>query len=341
MPHFPKPFYKQKRQTWYVQVDGKQINLGTDRETAFQAYHKLMSEDKQTRDIESSDACVMILDRYLGWVHKHRAGSTYENYRRRIQSFVTHLKIQGQLTLTVDELTPMHIQEWVDSHSNWSDGMKRGMMIVVQGALIWAARMGLLKSVGNLSPIAKLEKPSAGKRDRVISLNEYDLILESVLMPEFRDLIELAWLTGARPQELVRLEVRHVDPTHECWTFAPLEAKGKRWRSVYLNTEALAITNRLVDQRKDGHLLVNSDGKPWTRYAVACAFQRLAKRIGTQYCLYHFRHTWATRALTQGIDPITVSVLMGHADGSMLGMVYQHLNQDRSHLRESVKKTLT
>ncbi len=35
MSHFPKPFYRSTRRLWYVQLAGKQINLGPDREAAF------------------------------------------------------------------------------------------------------------------------------------------------------------------------------------------------------------------------------------------------------------------------------------------------------------------
>lgn len=30
MPHFPKPFFRQNRGLWYVQVRGKQHNLGPE-----------------------------------------------------------------------------------------------------------------------------------------------------------------------------------------------------------------------------------------------------------------------------------------------------------------------
>jgi hypothetical protein len=33
--HVPKPFYRKSRDTWYVEVDGRQINLGKDREPLF------------------------------------------------------------------------------------------------------------------------------------------------------------------------------------------------------------------------------------------------------------------------------------------------------------------
>jgi hypothetical protein len=34
MPKFPKPFFRTARNAWFVQVAGKQINLGPDREAS-------------------------------------------------------------------------------------------------------------------------------------------------------------------------------------------------------------------------------------------------------------------------------------------------------------------
>ena len=36
MTKFPKPFYRADRGLWYVQLDGKQIKLGPDRDNAFE-----------------------------------------------------------------------------------------------------------------------------------------------------------------------------------------------------------------------------------------------------------------------------------------------------------------
>ena len=34
MAHFPKPFFRPVRNLWYVQIDGRQINLGADKDAA-------------------------------------------------------------------------------------------------------------------------------------------------------------------------------------------------------------------------------------------------------------------------------------------------------------------
>jgi hypothetical protein len=47
--HIPKPFYRKSRDTWYVEVDGRQINLGKDRDAAFQRYHAIMAAPPEVR----------------------------------------------------------------------------------------------------------------------------------------------------------------------------------------------------------------------------------------------------------------------------------------------------
>ncbi len=44
MAHFPKPFYRAYRSSWYVQLGGIQKNLGPEKVEAFRRYHALMAE---------------------------------------------------------------------------------------------------------------------------------------------------------------------------------------------------------------------------------------------------------------------------------------------------------
>ena len=46
MSHYPKPFFRPGRRLWYVQIQGKQINLGPDEAEALRRYHELMATPK-------------------------------------------------------------------------------------------------------------------------------------------------------------------------------------------------------------------------------------------------------------------------------------------------------
>jgi integrase len=184
-----------------------------------------------------------------------------------------------------------------------------------------------------------MEKPKAGKRERIITVEEYGMIVGATAGAEFRDLLTVAWETGARPQELVRVEARHVDLANSRWVFPPEEAKvKKRPRIVYLSEKALEITKRLMLKHPDGPLFRNTDGVPWNKSSVSCAFGRIKKKLSVKYCLYNFRHSFATRLLEAGVDGLTVAILLGHADVSMLGRVYQHLSHNPERLLQQVRR---
>ena len=39
----PKPYFRKQKKTWYVQIDGRQLSLGSDKKKAWQRYHELMA----------------------------------------------------------------------------------------------------------------------------------------------------------------------------------------------------------------------------------------------------------------------------------------------------------
>jgi integrase len=55
-------------------------------------------------------------------------------------------------------------------------------------------------------------------------------------------------------------------------------------------------------------------------------------------CCYAIRHAYATNALQRGVDPITLAVLMGHADATMIARVYQHLTANPRFLLDAAHK---
>ena len=51
-----------------------------------------------------------------------------------------------------------------------------------------------------------------------------------------------------------------------------------------------------------------------------------------------YRHSFVTRALKHGVDPITLANLLGHADPTMIARVYGHLSQDSEYLMKALGK---
>lgn len=251
------------------------VNLGPDRDEAFRRYHELMATVPKTREaIEeklASDAVLVIIERFLEWCEKHRPDS-YVWYRQRLKQFALSIP----RLLRVAEFKPFHVQQWVDGHGEWSDGHKRGSTVAVQRAFRWAEKMGHIAQ----SPVRHVDKPQQGKRERFISPAEYAMLLERY-PDSFGELLRMAWHFGARPQESVRIEARHVDLPNRRVTLPPGEAKGKkRWRVIYLNDRALRLVTERAAACPEGPIFRNADGEPWTAMAVNCRFNRLQEHLG-------------------------------------------------------------
>ncbi len=329
MSHFPKPFFRKSRGLWYVQIDGKQHNLGSDREKAFDQYHALMRRSPAAKRVPN-DSLAGVVDSFLEWCQNHRSAATYQWYLERLQTFM-----QLHPNLKLSALRPFHVQKWVDGYKELSGGSKRNLIRSMQRAMKWAEQQGYLDK----SPLAHMEKPPSGRRNTVVTVEEFELILACIPARESRDLLTVAWETGCRAQEILRVEKVHVDLANCRWIFPPEQAKGGRApRIVYLTPKALEICQRLVLVHPDGKLFRNSEGAAWTTDAVNNLFQRIEKKLGKKYCLTVLRHSWCTNALAKGIDALTVSILMGHRDPSMVARVYSHLTHAPQYLLEQARK---
>lgn len=269
----PEPFWWKARSCWYVQVGGKQIRLAPDRDEAWRLYHELMARPPEARAQAPAVApatATAILDEFLGWVAAHRSPRTYEWYRGYLQALADSLP-EG---LRADELRPWHVARALDGRE-WGAHHRYNFGRAAKRASAWAARMGLLAS----DLLGGYENPSAPPRDDAVSPADHAAALAAA-PPALRTLLELAWETGARPQELFAVGARHLHPDGDRLVLPPREGKGGRLRVIYLGTErARAIVAEGVRRYPAGPLLRNAAGKGWTKNSANCAFRRLRDRM--------------------------------------------------------------
>ncbi len=385
MAHFPKPFFKKARGLWYVEINRQQFNLGADREAAFRQYHQMMMQP--TEKVVSTEMLAGVIDAFLEWLQKNRAADTYEWYRYRLQRLV--LK---HPEMRVQTLRPFHIEQWVDEYE-LSQTSRRNYFRSIAACLRWALKQGYIEK----NPLSAIEIPSSERREVFLEPDEFQKLLKYVPDQSTAELLEVAYLSGCRPQELLRVTAAHVEVEHARWVFPQKQAKGKKApRIIYLVDKVLEITLRRMKEFPTGPLFRNAKGRPWTPDAANCVFDRIQTRMGMvvlkersleptdhevaefsktlkrshvkkgvevlktaaelkceakkkvvgriarglvpHYSLYALRHSWATNALRRGVDPLTVAILMGHKDPSMLARVYQHLSHSPVHMRDQAKR---
>ncbi len=323
MARIPKPWWRDESQCYYVTIRGVQHRLDPKKSTAHAMFMTLLNEPAGGLERESA---VVLIDQFLDWCQKNRPDS-YSWYFQFLNPFCK--VVDG---LRVDEVGPDHVQVFIDRPS-WGPAAKRAAITAIRRAFNWGIKLGKIKK----NPAKAVDKPEAPFREQIITRELHDLIITKV-GKAFAELLELAWETGARPFELYRLETRHVELNNCRAVFPKSEAKGKkRQRVIYFSDAAMQIVKRNV--RGTGPVIRNTDGDAWTIHSINSAFNRLSRKMQPRYCLYNWRHSFAHRKLSEGLDSMVVATLMGHSSTQMLERVYGHLHRNQDFLLAQVNRT--
>ena len=212
MPRQPRPWFRKQTGSWYIQLNGRQVSLGKDRQKAFEKYHALMAGNNGG-GFEQVD---LLLDEFLEFVKNNLAERTYETYRHYIGSF------NAVAPRRIGDLKAIHVTRWLDNQADWGDSTKNLAVRAVKRAFNWGVEQGLIER----SPVASVTPPASLPRDVLLSRDQWEQLVGAVPDQEFRDYITTLRETGARPQEVRVVGAQHV--RGDTWLFAKIDSKGAR-----------------------------------------------------------------------------------------------------------------
>lgn len=324
MQRRPKPFFRKQNRCWYVEIDGKQIRLYGNELQSHIKYAEIMSVTAPC-DVQTY---AELHFRFLRWVGRNRSARTHEWY-----AFYLPKALPVLAMLNAADVKPYHLTAVLEN-ADLSTGGLHNLARAVQSLMTWAENQRFVER----NPLAKFEKPPQMSRDECVDRLTYERIMAAVRDLRFRRFLEFAWETGARPQEMTRLEVRHFDPEFRRLVLPHKEAKGKRQaRLIYLTERAMEIAVEAISGRTEGVIFLNRDGKPWTKNSVCSIFYRLRKK-GIDCHMGAFRKGFITEAIKNGVDTVTLSHLVGHASTDMISKIYAKLQHDPEHMRQSAAR---
>lgn len=211
---------------------------------------------------------------------------------------------------------------------NWSDSNRANYLWAVQAFVRWAGRKDF--------SLSRPAKESRGA-EVVVSPELHARVLRETT-GDFHQLIRFMWAVGCRPMEGARLTAEAVDWASGTVTLKAhkMRRKGKN-RILYLSTEALLILREQADKYQAGPLFRGMRGRQLSLQAVVTRFIRLSEKVGATVTSYHYRHTWATRALSAGIPDTHVAAMLGHSSTRMIHSVYSHVSANARLLREQAE----
>jgi integrase/recombinase XerD len=134
-----------------------------------------------------------------------------------------------------------------------------------------------------------------------------------------RAILETAYSTGARLEELSRMKFADLDLPHGT---VRIMGKGQRERVVPLGKAAAEWIARYVSEVRTAlasagtaQLWVRQDGGPLGSLSIGLAVRRCASRAGTATKItpHGLRRACATHMLGRGAHPVQIQMLLGHS----------------------------
>ena len=158
------------------------------------------------------------------------------------------------------------------------------------------------------------------------------------LTDEDKLFLSLLLFTGMRRGEALGLQVKHIDPLHSivhikqavrfCHN-APVVKPPKTETSVRTIPIMNGFPFELISSMEPDDYVLGGP-TPWTETKERRALQRIGKTIDLHGATPHvLRHTYATLAMSKGVDMKTVQGLLGHATASTTMNIYAHLCKDK------------
>ncbi len=350
----PKPWYRQSKKAWYLQVSrGVQKRLGKTRAEADAAYRQwLLEQGESLPSAERKRLTVSELaQEFLDFANAHTKPKSYEFYCYFIVPFVDRFGAAPAATFP-----PLSFTKWLDERAGWK-GSRRCAVISVKRMFNWAVEQKLLDA----NPLRSVRRPPSRRRNRVLSPEERTFILSSIPDEPFRQYVFAMLETGCRPGEVMAVTAQHVSRDCTMWIFGEHKTDHTgQVRVVYLTPAMQELTRKLIALYPDGPLFRSTrrrGGKrlPWTRNGIRCRFKRLRQKFHqlrdelpaerrnqipdlSGLTPYVLRHTYATQALSNGLSAPVVASLLGHRSTRMIDEHYNHLDKASQFLKDAARK---
>jgi integrase len=168
----------------------------------------------------------------------------------------------------------------------------------------------------------------------VLSREEEEKYLAECSVPLY-DVAVIMLETGMRPDEVYKMERRYLHLDKGYYLNPKGKTKAAR-RRIELSQRAVELLKERLEEVEGEWIFPSTrlEGEPLTK--LNNAHSSALKRANLpHFRIYDLRHTFATRILESGCDPITLMHLLGHR---RLDMVLKYAHPSDVHKREAIER---
>lgn len=275
----------------------------------------------------------------------------------RYKSCIRNHIIPSLGKICIADLKPSVIQKFLNdckSKKKLSKKSVQNIRLVLSKALDKAVDDELIKK----NPCLKTKIPAYNdpqKEMHPITSSEISKFLEAIHGNEFEDMFYISLFTGMRESELIGLswdcidfekgtihlyrQLKRARGGDNRYAFSSLKNKQSRTFSVPKNVldTLKKIKVRQAEQKlcagtswanKDNLVFTNEIGEHIHTKTLYRRFKKIVSAIGIPELRFHdLRHSYATLALENGVDPKTVSTNLGHATVAFTLDKYGHVSE--------------
>lgn len=274
---------------------------------------------------------------------------TYEIYRNQYDYYIRS-KLGKKMLV---DIRPEHINRLYNDlvEKDFATGSIKLVSAMLNGCFKQAERNGIISK--NPVPLVNIPKGKARKERVVFTPEQQELFIGYSEQSYLHDFFLLALMTGMRNGELRGLRWSDIDfkkkIIHVNHTLVYTKEKGyfldtpktktskrdipmlgqcynllKRMQANYNDSKVVSIN-------KEDLIFTVCDGKELSRDRVTLELNKITKlmqadNIEIEHITCHcLRHTFATRAIEQGMQPQVLKTIMGHSSLAMTMDLYSHV----------------
>lgn len=261
----------------------------------------------------------------------------------------------------IEEITFLEVKQFItdlQTEKGKKKPLKHGTIVTYYTTLHTLFESAVENEILEVNPMQRMKKPKARKDDMKKEQLHYDVediaYIQECLEHEpekWKAMVSILIDTGCRRGELAGLKweeinlktgvmniCRNVQYTKEKGIYVTTP-KSHQSRVIVLTPQALKI---LKDWKKhqaleffglgiatDGFCFTSNEGEMLNPNTITSYVRSLAKKYNLPGIHPHtFRHSHASIAIRNGIDPVTVSKKLGHCNPSVTLNIYSHANEE-------------
>ena len=336
--------------------DGKPIFHHISGKTQKEALTKLRQALDDYRDVDLTEDSRISLKEWLErWLDEYMSVSVRESTRRGYENYIKNYIVPNLGDKRIDKLTTHEIQQFyvmLKEEGRLKEDAVKGYQLAaatvrrIHGVLRQAMQAAADLRIIPRNPVDGIQLPKLDNdKMKVLNAEELSIFKEAIKdEPEWYDFFYTEITTGLRKGEICglmwsdfdmktgTLNVRRTLHRYEDGKLRTGETKTGTGKRKILLPRSTAQLLRERSKKSYSQWIFWNPIRPEEPIAPDSAYhamKRILQTAGLPDIRFHdLRHTFATHALANGVDPKTLAGILGHTNASFTLDTYAHVTSD-------------